>query len=109
MRAAAAGRTGATMSHKTLTRLELHVARALNTIIHEMKDPRLPIVVTVERVRLSPDLSQARVLVSAIERPEETSELLNHAHRYLQEELAHALELRRIPRLRFFSEPREVL
>jgi len=97
------------MSHKTLSRLEIHVARALSTIIHEMKDPRLPIVVTVERVRLSPDLSQARVLVSALERAQETAELLNHAHRYLQEELAHTMELRRIPRLRFFAEPQEVL
>ncbi|WP_457632378.1 30S ribosome-binding factor RbfA [Oceanithermus desulfurans] len=97
------------MSHKTLSRLEHHVARALSAIIHDMKDPRLPIVVTVERVRLSPDLSQARVLVSAIERSEETAQLLNHAHRYLQEELAHAMELRRIPRLRFFAEPGEVL
>ena len=97
------------MSQKTLTRLERHVARTLNAVIHEMKDPRLPVVVTVERVRLSPDLSQARVLVSALERPEATAELLNHAHRHLQDELAHAMELRRIPRLRFFTNPGEVL
>ncbi|WP_293170282.1 30S ribosome-binding factor RbfA [Oceanithermus sp.] len=97
------------MGHKTLTRLELRVARALNEIVHEMKDPRLPIVVTIERVRLSPDLSQARVLVSAIERPEETVEILNRAHHYLQDELAHALELRRLPRLRFFADRGEVV
>ncbi|WP_457627940.1 30S ribosome-binding factor RbfA [Oceanithermus sp.] len=97
------------MGHKTLTRLELRVARALNEIVHEMKDPRLPIVVTIERVRLSPDLSQARVLVSAIERPEETVEILNRAHHYLQDELAHTLELRRIPRLRFFADRGEVI
>jgi len=97
------------MGHKTLTRLELRVARALNEIVHEMKDPRLPIVVTIERVRLSPDLSQARVLVSALERPEETVAILNHAHHYLQDELAHALELRRLPRLRFFADRGEVV
>jgi len=97
------------MSSKSLTRLELRVARALSEIIHEMKDPRLPIVVTVERVRLSPDLSQGRVLISALERDSETAEILNHAHHYLQEELAHSVEMRRIPRLSFFTEGGEVL
>ena len=97
------------MSSKALMRLELRVARSLNEIIHEMKDPRLPIIVTVERVRMSPDLSQARVLVSALERSGETVEILNHAHHYLQEELAHSIELRRIPRLRFYDEEGKVL
>jgi len=91
------------MSSKSLLRLELRVARALSEIIHDMKDPRLPIVVTVERVRLTPDLSQGRVLISALERDAETAEILNHAHHYLQEELAHSVELRRIPRLSFFA------
>jgi len=97
------------MSSKALLRLELRVARALNEIIHEMKDPRLPIVVTVERVRLTPDLSQGRVLISALERTGETADILNHAHRYLQEELSHSVELRRIPRLSFYTEGGEVL
>ncbi len=97
------------MSSKALIRLELRVARALSEIIHEMKDPRLPIIVTVERVRLSPDLSQGRVLISALERESETVEILNRAHHYLQEELAHSVELRRIPRLSFFAEGGEVL
>ncbi|WP_457631704.1 ribosome-binding factor A [Oceanithermus sp.] len=91
------------MGSKTLLRLELRVARALNEIIHEMKDPRLPIVVTVEQVRLSPDLSRGKVLISALERSGETAEILNHAHHYLQEELAHSVEMRRIPRLSFFA------
>ncbi|WP_457636812.1 ribosome-binding factor A [Oceanithermus sp.] len=91
------------MSSKSLLRLELRVARALNEIIHDMKDPRLPIIVTVERVRLSPDLSRGRVLISSLERDVETVEILNHAHHYLQEELARSVELRRIPRLSFFA------
>ncbi len=94
---------------RSLLRLESRVARALSEIIHEMQDPRLPLVVTVERVRISADLSRARVLISALERAEETAALLNRAHGYLQEELAHEVPLRRIPRLSFHTDPREVL
>jgi len=94
---------------RSLLRLESRVARALSEIIHEMQDPRLPLVVTVERVRISADLSRARVLISAIERAEETAALLNRAHGYLQEELAHEVPMRRIPRLSFHTDPREVL
>jgi ribosome-binding factor A len=65
-------------------------------------------VVTVERVRLSPDLSRGRVLISALERTEETVAILNHAHGYLQETLAREVGMRRIPRLSFHADPREV-
>jgi len=94
---------------RSLLRLESRVARALAGIIHEMQDPRLPMVVTVERVRISADLSRARVLISALERAEETAQLLNRAHGYLQEELAHEVPMRRVPRLSFHTDPREVL
>jgi len=94
---------------RSLLRLESRVARALSEIIHEMHDPRLPLVVTVERVRLAADLSRARVLISALEREEETAALLNRAHGYLQEELAHAVPMRRVPRISFHTDPREVL
>jgi len=95
--------------NRTRMRLEARAARALSAIIHEMKDPRLPLVVTVERVRLSPDLSRGRVLISALERTEETVAILNHAHGYLQESLAREVGLRRIPRLSFHADPGEVL
>ncbi len=96
------------MSHGLL-RLEVQVRRALSEIIHEMKDPRLPAVISVERVRLLPDLSQARVLISALERSPETVLLLNYAHHYVQGELAHRMPLRRVPKLRFFDQEGEVL
>ncbi len=94
---------------RALLRLESRVARALADIIHEMQDPRIPMVVTVERVRLSADLTRARVLISALERVEETAEVLNRAHGYLQEELAHEVPMRRVPRITFHTDPREVL
>ncbi len=90
-------------------RLEARMARVLAEIIHDMKDPRLPLIVSVERVRLSGDLSRGRVLISALERSEETVELLNRAHGHIQEALAHQMAMRRVPRLSFHFRQEEVL
>jgi ribosome-binding factor A len=83
-------------------RLEQQAARLIAAIIHdELQDPRLPMFVGIERVDLSPDNASAVVYVSALERAADTVEILNHAHRFIQDELAHRMKLRRIPRLRF--------
>lgn len=83
-------------------RLEQQAARLLAAIIHdELQDPRLPMIIGIERVDLSPDNTSAVVYVSTLERIGDTVEILNHAHRFIQDELAHRMKLRRIPRLRF--------
>ncbi|WP_036218571.1 30S ribosome-binding factor RbfA [Calidithermus chliarophilus] len=83
-------------------RLEQQAARLLAEIIHdELQDPRLPMFVGIERVDLSPDNASAVVYVSALERTADTVNILNHAHSFLQDELAQRMKLRRIPRLRF--------
>ena len=66
-----------------------------------MNDPRLPMIVSVEKVTVSPDLSQAWVQIDAIERPEQTAEVLNGARGHLQKLLARELKTRRVPRLHF--------
>lgn len=80
--------------------LERTAMRALAEILHGLGDERLPIILTVERVKLSPDLNSGRVYVSALDGVERTLETLNHAH-HIQDELAHRMKLRRIPRLEF--------
>ena len=47
-------------------RNERTLARALGELIPQLKDPRIPLVVTVERVKLNSDYSQAKVLVSTL-------------------------------------------
>ena len=91
-------------------RLETTLQRELSRLIPDLTDPRVPVVVTVERVRLSPDGRQAKVLVSALE--EDTSEMLealNGASGYLQRELAAELNLRYTPKLSFFTDELKVL
>lgn len=92
-------------------RYERAIARTLGELIPQLKDPRIPVVSTVERVRLSADFSQAKVLVSTLNEDdlEAFEEALVRAAGFLQRELAEELDLRRTPRLAFTSNPLEVL
>ena len=92
-------------------RNERTLARALGELIPRLKDPRIPLVVTVERVRLNADFSHAKVLISTLNEADmpEFQEALERAGGFLQRELAAELDLRRTPRLTFTSNPLEVL
>lgn len=94
-----------------VVRLEHALQRELSSVIAELQDPRIPLVVTVEKVRLSPDGRQARVLVSSLD-PAQNADMLaalEHAAGYLQHEIAADLGLRFTPKLQFFTDPVQVL
>ncbi len=92
-------------------RHERTLARALGELIPQLKDPRIPLVVSVERVRLNNDFSQAKVLVSTLNKDDlpNLEAALGSATGFLQRELAADLDLRRTPRLAFTADPLEVL
>lgn len=92
-------------------RHERTLARTLTELIPQLKDPRVPLVVTVERVRLSSDFAQAKVLVSTLNEDDlpDFEDALAGAAGFLQRELASRLDLRRTPRLSFTANPLEVL
>lgn len=86
---------------RTRAQVETRISHLVTLGIHQMNDPRLPMIVSVEKVTVSPDLSQAWVQIDAIERPEQTAEVLNGARGHLQKLLARELKTRRVPRLHF--------
>ena len=92
-------------------RQERTLARALGELIPQLKDPRVPLVVSVERVRLNNDFSQAKVLVSTLNGDDlpALEAALGSAGGFLQRALAEELNLRRTPRLIFTADPLEVL
>ncbi len=92
-------------------RHERTLARTLGELIPQLKDPRIPVVVTVERVRLNADFSRAKVLISTLSEDDlpDFEAALERACGFLQRELAATLDLRRTPRLIFTSNPLEVL
>jgi len=89
--------------------LRAEIARALR---QEASDPRLSLV-TLTRVDVAPDLSNAVVYWSVLDargadeagRIEEALDGLESASPFLRRKLAHALPLRRMPELRFRYDP----
>jgi len=70
----------------------------------QLRDPRLSPLTTITEVKVSPDLSQAKVYFSVMGSEEEkvaVQQALEAASGYLRRELAHRLSLRRIPELSF--------
>lgn len=72
-------------------------------LIHEVSDPRLA-GVSITDVRVDRELAYASIYVSALEGSERSGEIIEafeHAQGYLRRELAHRVDLRTFPRLRF--------
>jgi ribosome-binding factor A len=76
-------------------------------LIKDIHDPRLTAIFITE-VKVDRELAFADVYVSAVEgheRAEEVVQTLTHAGTFLRRELAHKVELRVFPRLRFHWDP----
>lgn len=73
-------------------------------MMRDMKDPRVRLA-SVSSVRVSPDLREARVMISALGNDEERREVVSamrHAEGFVRAQLGERLEnLRTIPHLRF--------
>ncbi len=91
------------------------IQRELSDLIkHELKDPRVPAMVTIAGVEVSKDLSSAKVYVSAITLETETAagegvekqkdlvDALNQGGGYLRKLLGGRMRLRVVPALKFF-------
>jgi ribosome-binding factor A len=90
--------------------LRAEIARVLR---EEATDPRVSFV-TLTRVDVAPDLSNAVVFWSAIDvrdvdGAEQTQQVLESAASFVRRELAQTLPLRRVPALRFRFDPSLVL
>jgi ribosome-binding factor A len=73
-------------------------------IAAEMRDPRIPDVVTITEVRLAADCRNATVMVSVLGAPEEQKGVvgvLNHAAPFLQHVVASRIVMKFVPKLYF--------
>lgn len=75
-------------------------------VLHEMKDPGLPKILTITDVAVTRDLGMATVYFSQLpddeESVEKTMQALRRAKGFLQTEIAHRLRMRIHPELRFY-------
>jgi ribosome-binding factor A len=96
------------VSTKRLTRISERIREELSAILlMESSDPRLK-GVTITDVTVDRELAFAEVYVSTIEGSPRSNELITtlaHAQGFLRRELAHRMDLRVFPRLRFHWDP----
>lgn len=89
------------------TRINAEVLRELSRIIsREIKDPRISPMTTVVAVEVAPDLKTCKAYISVLGSEEEladTLEGLRSAHGYIKRELAHSINLRNTPDIRFIA------
>lgn len=79
------------------------IQRKLSQIVQqEIKDPRLPAFVTISAVKVSADLSQAKIYFTVLNNDiVQTNSILNAAASYLRTALARTVKLRTVPQLHF--------
>ena len=85
-------------------RINNEVQRELSSIIRDVKDPRIHPLTSIVSVDVATDLKTCKVYVSVMGEDEErakTKEGLKSAEGFIRRELAHRLNLRNTPELRF--------
>jgi ribosome-binding factor A len=96
------------VSKTRLTRISERIREDLSEIIlMKSNDPRLK-GITITGVEVDKELAYAEIYVCTLEGTSRSKEVisgLEHAQGYLRSELAHRMELRVFPRLRFHWDP----
>ena len=81
---------------------EMMQRKLAELIQQEIKDPRLPGFITVAAVKVTKDLSHAKVYFTVFNGdPSETESILNAAGSFLRTALARTMTLRTVPQLHF--------
>mgnify|MGYP003204714847 FL=1 len=87
------------------TRINMEVQRELSQIIRsEIKDPRIHPLTSVVAVEVTPDLKYCKVYISVLgdeEAGKATIEGLRSAASFVRRELAHRVNLRNTPEIKF--------
>ena len=87
------------------TRINGEVQRELSNIIHnEIKDPRIHPMTSVVTVEVAPDLKTCKAYISVVgdeKAQQDTIAGLKSAEGYIRRELAHTVNLRNTPEIRF--------
>lgn len=76
-----------------------------NLLQKEIRDPRLPSMISISEVKVSKDLSIAKVYITLLESDpttiKTTLKILNHAAGYLRAQIGSRIQLRVTPQLKF--------
>jgi len=76
-------------------------------LMGDVKDPRISTLISVTKVRVSHDMSFAKVYISSFEsekKRDKAVEVLNHAAGYISSKLGKRIKTRSTPKLSFYSD-----
>ena len=88
-------------------RIASELQKELSSLIRELKDPRISKLLSIVKVDVSGDLSQAKIYVSAIEGIDASVQSvkgLQSASGYLKREISSRLKLRKMPEFKFIAD-----
>ncbi len=89
-------------------RINAEVQRALSQILREdVKDPRLPLMLSVVRCKVAPDLKTCKAYISIMgdeQSKEDCAAALRSAGGFIRRELAHRLNLRLTPEITYIMD-----
>lgn len=96
------------MSNYRMSRINEDMRREMTEVLRQVKDPRVREgFVTVLRAEVTNDLSYAKIYVSDIggkEKTEEAVKGLKSAAGFIRSQLAHRMNLRKMPELAFVAD-----
>lgn len=95
------------MSYNRIDRISEEVKKELSGVIRDMKDPRLPDMVSVVSVRVTKDLRYAKAYISVFGSEEVKKgaiDALTSAAGYIRKEIGHRVNLRNTPEFTFVSD-----
>ena len=95
------------MASYNTARLSEDIRRELTDILRDLKDPRIDPMLSIVKVDLSGDQSYCKVYVSSvsgIERARESVKGLTSGAGFIRRELAHRVQMRRSPELKFVAD-----
>lgn len=71
--------------------------------LHKMQEPELGFI-TITNVKVSPDLKNAKIYLSVLEKEKRTLVLdrIDHKTKFIRAELAHRISLKFVPEIKFF-------
>lgn len=91
-------------NYNRMDRISEEVKRELSAIIRELKDPRLPEMVSVVAVKVTKDLKFAKAYISILadeKKQKDGIAALNGAAGFIRREIGHRLNLRNTPAFTF--------
>lgn len=92
------------MSFKRTDRISEEIKKELGSILRELKDPRIPMMTSVVSVKVTNDLSYAKVYVSIMGTDEEKKAAisgLTSAAGFIRREIGSRIQLRCVPQFSF--------